>query len=194
MYTLKVKYFLPSFWLLTLFDQIIVRKDSILEGMSFYEIVWSSQSNWWAKKIISKIRFSLKILKSKRKIEIKTLYTEHVQELIHFFTVHRTVFVSASRCTCAAGDVWRPLCGSPVGGWGWSSILTDILLYAPFHCSPPAQLKRHAGKKNIWNTQMSMRRWSLNLNEAKRRHKCWYYDNGMDDTCAQLWFIIIPLR
>lgn len=39
-----------------------------------------------------------------------------------------------------------------------------------------------------------MRRWSLNLNEAKRRHKCWYYDNGMDDTCAQLWFIIIPLR
>lgn len=41
---------------------------------------------------------------------------------------------------------------------------------------------------------MSMRWWSLNLNEAKRRDKCWYYDNGMANTCTQLWFIIIPLR
>lgn len=45
-------------------------------------------------------------------------YTVEVKDLnTCSTTVHLDVLVCVSQCTCAAGGVWRPLCGSPVGGW-----------------------------------------------------------------------------
>lgn len=76
---------------------------------------------------------------------------------------------SVHQCTCAAGGVWRLLCGSPVGGWGWSSILTDIQLYAPFHCSPPPQLHTHRRRERY--SSLSKPHRSLNPSGQKKKNE-----------------------
>lgn len=47
--------------------------------------------------------------------------------------------------TCAAGGVWRPLCGSRAADWAWSRTPTGSRPRAPSRCSPPAQLHRERG-------------------------------------------------
>lgn len=81
--------------------------------------------------------------------------------------------------TCAAGGVWRPLCGSRAAGWAWSRTPTGSRPRAPSRCSPPAQLHRERGGEWLrwWDHSaaanvLSNKELSQKMNTKKTRVPC----------------------